>query len=91
MFEMNFPAGAGIHNGTSASFARAGLTAKVHLPHGPVIDLPFAAPNDFMKVMKWRMHDFPQASGKRDVVDAVIKVETNHPDRARDLIIRSAS
>lgn len=90
MFEMSFPDGAGIHNGTSSIFARAGITAKVHLPHGPVIDLPFAAPGDFMRIMKWRHQDYPKASGQRNVVGAVIKVESVDPDRAKELILKAS-
>lgn len=90
MFSMVFPDNAGIHNGTSSLFSAKGVKARVHLPHGPVINLPFDNASDFMRIMKWRMHDYPQATGN-DVVGAEIQVESDTPDKARELIIAGAA
>ena len=83
MFEMRYPDGAGIHNGTSSAFSRAKIKATVFLPDGPEVPLPFVAGNDFMKVMMWRMQH-------EDAVGTVIRVESDNPEKAKALIVKAA-
>jgi hypothetical protein len=83
MFEMRYPGGAGIHNGTSSAFTRAKIKATVFLPDGPVVQLPFVAPNEFIKIAMWKAQ-----CGNRG---AVIQVQSDDPDKARDLIIKAAA
>lgn len=59
-----------IHNQTSALFVQNGISAIVHLPEGPSIDLPFKTPMTFMQVMKYRMQDNPNCVGQIMKVEA---------------------
>lgn len=88
--EMPYPGGQGIHNGTSGLFSQAGLQAVVHLPDGPVINLPFTAPNTFMVIMKWKMADYPQAHAGASPEGALMKIECHDPHQAEQLILQAS-
>lgn len=75
-----------VHNQTSALFGQSGITATVHLPHGPSVTLPFSSPMDFMKIMKWKMNDYPAATGGGDPVGAPMVVESDQLPEAISLI-----
>lgn len=75
-----------IHNQTSALFAQHGITATVQLPNGPSIQLPFSSPMNFMQVMKWRMQDYPAATGSKDTTGSPLLVESENLPLAIQLI-----
>lgn len=79
-----YPGGQGIHNGTSAAFAQAGITAVVTLPGAPMpIPLPFTNPNMFV-MLKMLQSQGVAAPG------APMTVESDNPELALQIIEQQA-
>jgi phosphohistidine swiveling domain-containing protein len=78
--EMPYPGGMGIHNGTSAAFADAGLTATVTAPGLPApITLPFSAANMFVMIKMFQMQGMLKEG-------APITITSDNPDLAAQII-----